>query len=61
MPDGRQIYIVSMYKSTYHTTVVYCMYLFFLKDEDPAMRELAELEREACLQDIQDFRQKVEV
>ncbi|XP_070697193.1 peptide chain release factor 1-like, mitochondrial [Pempheris klunzingeri] len=30
-----------------------------LKDEDPAMRQLAEVEREACLQDIQDFRQKI--
>lgn len=30
-----------------------------LKDEDPILRELAELEREACLQDIQAFRQKI--
>ncbi|XP_045926122.1 peptide chain release factor 1-like, mitochondrial [Micropterus dolomieu] len=30
-----------------------------LKDEDPALRELAELEREDCLQDIQEFRQKI--
>ncbi|XP_017284064.1 peptide chain release factor 1-like, mitochondrial isoform X1 [Kryptolebias marmoratus] len=30
-----------------------------LKDEDPAMRELAEMEREGCLQDIQDLRQKI--
>ncbi|XP_039996085.1 peptide chain release factor 1-like, mitochondrial isoform X2 [Xiphias gladius] len=30
-----------------------------LKDEDPALRELAELEREDCLQDIQDLRQKI--
>lgn len=30
-----------------------------LKDEDTALRELAELEREACLQDIQEFRQKI--
>ncbi|XP_035461178.2 peptide chain release factor 1-like, mitochondrial [Scophthalmus maximus] len=30
-----------------------------LKDEDPALRELAELERDGCLQDIQDLRQKV--
>ncbi|XP_071336175.1 peptide chain release factor 1-like, mitochondrial isoform X2 [Trachinotus anak] len=30
-----------------------------LKDEDPALRELAELEREACLQHIQDLRQKI--
>uniref|UniRef100_A0A8C6UFU8 Mitochondrial translational release factor 1-like n=1 Tax=Neogobius melanostomus TaxID=47308 RepID=A0A8C6UFU8_9GOBI len=30
-----------------------------LKDEDIALRELAELEREACLQDIQVFRQKL--
>lgn len=47
--------------NTLMRTVVYCMLLFFLKDEDPALRELAELEREACLQDIQDFRQKVEM
>uniref|UniRef100_UPI0037E9A4A0 peptide chain release factor 1-like, mitochondrial n=1 Tax=Semicossyphus pulcher TaxID=241346 RepID=UPI0037E9A4A0 len=30
-----------------------------LKDEDPALRELAELERESCLQDIQDLSQKI--
>ncbi|KAI3363388.1 hypothetical protein L3Q82_012008, partial [Scortum barcoo] len=30
-----------------------------LKDEDPALRELAEVEREGCLQDIQDLRQKI--
>lgn len=30
-----------------------------LKDEDPALRELAELEREGCLQDIQHLRQKI--
>ncbi|XP_034538316.1 peptide chain release factor 1-like, mitochondrial [Notolabrus celidotus] len=30
-----------------------------LKDEDPALRELAELERESCLQDIEDLSQKV--
>nr|XP_015800164.2 peptide chain release factor 1-like, mitochondrial [Nothobranchius furzeri] len=30
-----------------------------LKDEDPALRELAELERESCLQDIQHLRQKI--
>ncbi|XP_035519000.1 peptide chain release factor 1-like, mitochondrial [Morone saxatilis] len=30
-----------------------------LKDEDPALRELAELEREGCLQDIQDLSQKI--
>ncbi|XP_049926867.1 peptide chain release factor 1-like, mitochondrial [Epinephelus moara] len=30
-----------------------------LNDEDPALRELAELEREGCLQDIQDLRQKI--
>lgn len=30
-----------------------------LKDEDPALRELAELEREGCLQDIQDLRLKI--
>lgn len=50
-----------MYKSLYHTILVSCMFLFFLKDEDPALRELAELEREGCLQDIQDLSQKVEL
>ncbi|KAM3862840.1 peptide chain release factor 1-like, mitochondrial [Diretmus argenteus] len=30
-----------------------------LHDEDPAMRELADLEREACLQDAQTIRQKI--
>ncbi|XP_034753471.1 peptide chain release factor 1-like, mitochondrial [Etheostoma cragini] len=30
-----------------------------LKDEDPALRELAELESEGCLQDIQHLRQKI--
>lgn len=30
-----------------------------LKDEDQALRELAELEREACLQHIQSLRQKI--
>ncbi|XP_030296965.1 peptide chain release factor 1-like, mitochondrial [Sparus aurata] len=30
-----------------------------MKDEDPALRELAELEREGCLQDIQDLSQKI--
>ncbi|CAJ1067051.1 peptide chain release factor 1-like%2C mitochondrial [Xyrichtys novacula] len=30
-----------------------------LKDEDPSLRELAELERESCLQDIQDLSQKI--
>lgn len=30
-----------------------------LKDEDQALRELAELERDACLQDIQSLRQKI--
>ncbi|XP_076598398.1 peptide chain release factor 1-like, mitochondrial [Chaetodon auriga] len=30
-----------------------------LKDEDPALRELAELERESCLEDIQDLSQKI--
>ncbi|XP_023132288.1 peptide chain release factor 1-like, mitochondrial isoform X1 [Amphiprion ocellaris] len=30
-----------------------------LKDEDPALRELAELERENCVQDIRDLRQKI--
>ncbi|XP_073338111.1 peptide chain release factor 1-like, mitochondrial isoform X2 [Pagrus major] len=30
-----------------------------MKDEDSALRELAELEREGCLQDIQDLSQKI--
>ncbi|XP_027863476.1 peptide chain release factor 1-like, mitochondrial [Xiphophorus couchianus] len=30
-----------------------------LKDDDASLRELAELERESCLQDIQDLRQKI--
>ncbi|KAG8000258.1 Peptide chain release factor 1-like [Nibea albiflora] len=30
-----------------------------LKDEDPALRELAELERESCLQHIEDLSQKI--
>ncbi|XP_028323692.1 peptide chain release factor 1-like, mitochondrial [Gouania willdenowi] len=30
-----------------------------LKDDDPALRELAVAERENCLQDIQDLRQKI--
>ncbi|XP_029031331.1 peptide chain release factor 1-like, mitochondrial [Betta splendens] len=30
-----------------------------LKDEDPALRELAEVEREGCLLDIQNLRQKI--
>ncbi|XP_054456409.1 peptide chain release factor 1-like, mitochondrial [Anoplopoma fimbria] len=30
-----------------------------LRDEDPALRELAELEHEGCLQDIQDLRQRI--
>ncbi|KAI4812291.1 hypothetical protein KUCAC02_023691 [Chaenocephalus aceratus] len=30
-----------------------------LKDEDPALRELAELESEGCLQEIQDIRQEI--
>nr|XP_046258924.1 peptide chain release factor 1-like, mitochondrial [Scatophagus argus]XP_046258925.1 peptide chain release factor 1-like, mitochondrial [Scatophagus argus]XP_046258926.1 peptide chain release factor 1-like, mitochondrial [Scatophagus argus] len=30
-----------------------------LKDEDSALRELAEMEREGCLQDIQDLRKKI--
>ncbi|XP_029376291.1 peptide chain release factor 1-like, mitochondrial isoform X1 [Echeneis naucrates] len=30
-----------------------------LKDEDPALRELAELEQEACLHNIQNLRQKI--
>ncbi|XP_061913883.1 peptide chain release factor 1-like, mitochondrial isoform X1 [Entelurus aequoreus] len=30
-----------------------------LKDDDHALRELAEQEREACLQDMQDLRQKI--
>lgn len=30
-----------------------------LKDEDPSLRELAEVEREGCLEDIQALRQKI--
>ncbi|CAN9499591.1 unnamed protein product [Ophioblennius macclurei] len=30
-----------------------------LKDDDPALRELAALEREGCSQDIEDLRQKI--
>ena len=30
-------------------------------DEDPDLRELAELEREACLNDIHDMRQQVQL
>lgn len=30
-----------------------------LKDEDPALRELAEMERESCLQDIQELSKKI--
>lgn len=37
------------------------VYFLFFSDEDPALRELAEMEREGCLQDIQDLRQKVEL
>lgn len=37
------------------------MCLFVLTDEDPALRELAEMERESCLQDIQDLSKKVEL
>lgn len=37
------------------------MFWFFLKDEDPDLRELAEMERESCVQDIQDLSKKVEV
>lgn len=37
------------------------LYVFFPpKDEDQALRELAELEKEGCLQDVQDLRLKVE-
>lgn len=35
--------------------------MIFLVDEDPDLRELADLEREACLRDIQALRQKVEI
>lgn len=40
-----------------------CVFIFMwlLADEDPALRELAELEREGCVQDIQDLRQKVRI
>lgn len=43
------------------SSLVYCAFLFFIKDEDPALRELAEMERESCVQDIQDLSKKVGV
>lgn len=36
-----------------------CMLLFILQDEDPALRELAETERENSVKDIQDLSKKV--
>lgn len=36
------------------------VFLSFFIDDDAALRELAELERESCSQDIQHLRQKVE-
>lgn len=54
---------ISKYEATIpraRACVCVCLF-FFLKDEDPALRELAELEREGCLQDIQDLRQKVKL
>ncbi|KAM7408406.1 hypothetical protein PAMA_002227 [Pampus argenteus] len=43
----------------YSTKMQTLYFLCLLADEDPALQELAELEREACLQDIQDLRQKI--
>lgn len=37
------------------------MSLLVLTDEDPALRELAEMERESCLQDIEELSKKVQV
>ena len=56
-----QMCIVPMFKLSFDTTRVNFLFLLFLKDEDPALRELAELESEGCLQDIQDLRQQVEL
>lgn len=55
------MHIIPVYKLLHPTTLVFSMLLFFLKDEDPALRELAELERDSCLQDIQDLSQKVKL
>lgn len=33
---------------------------FVYTDEDPALRELAEMERESCLHDIQELSKKVQ-
>lgn len=38
---------------------MYDSVFFILQDEDPALRELAETERENCVKDIQDLRKKV--
>lgn len=44
-----------------HCNIFFTVSSFFsLKDEDPALRELAEMERESCVQDIQDLSNKVE-
>ena len=39
--------------------LTHCVSLFLLQDEDPALRELAEIERENCVKDIQDLSKKV--
>lgn len=35
------------------------LHLYLISDNDPELLELAESEKEACLADIQDLRQKV--
>lgn len=45
-------------KCIYFKSSLLCI---FLKDEDPALRELAEMEKESCVQDIQDLSKKVGV
>lgn len=48
-----------MHEDAVLDSTIACMCLFVLTDEDPALRELAEMERESCLQDIQDLSKKV--
>lgn len=44
-------------------TLLISMFLVYfslvLTDEDPALRELAEMEKESCLQDVQELSKKV--
>lgn len=37
------------------------LHVSLFKDEDPALRELAEVERDVCLHNIEALRQKVEL